>query len=217
MDRHRTGQAVRVALSLLVALAACSDAEPVDEEAQIRAAYTNWRSAVLDQDGARAATFVSQNTADYFENLRETAVLGSAETVKALGFFDKLYVLMMRHRIPAQTLRDIKDGRALYAYMVNQDWIGGDGLKASTLGEISVTGTSATGEHVYRGKTSDFRNHFAFNGERWQIDPAALYPVTSRMLERQIKNSDEDVDAYIFAELEKVSGKPVPDDIWSPR
>ena len=102
--------------------------------------------AVEQADGEAAVSYVSQSTIDYYQSLVDLSLDATEAETRALPFIDKVTVVMIRHRLPAEVIRTM-DGRALFVHGVEQGWVGKqsmDRLKNSGLSmHIEVDGDRA--------------------------------------------------------------------------
>lgn len=203
-----------VVVLIIVLAAACSSGE-TEEAAAVRASFDGYKQAILDQDGATSRTFVDSNTIAYYQTMRDLAVRGDRETVRTLSTVDKMMVLMLRHLLSVE-LAGRMDGESLFVYAVEQGWIGRESVINNDIGDITVSGTHATGVHVSDGRATPVKFVFQLENGEWRIDLTSIMPAADQGFKQIIRESGLDEHAFIFTILESISGKKVANTVWDP-
>lgn len=78
---------------------------PSADEAGVRKAFAQYRTALMKKDGASAADAVDTETLAYDDKMRGMALSAEADSVKKLGFLDRLMVLRLRRDVQLEKLR----------------------------------------------------------------------------------------------------------------
>jgi hypothetical protein len=213
---------VRKAISSLALVAliftsqlALSAQEPQSEEELIRHAFVTYRGAILQQQGQSAVRIVNGATVQYYARMKALALEGQEKEVRQLTPMNKLMVLSLRHRVPADDLRAMTPEEA-FIHAVNQGWIGKDSVLDSDIGQLQVFGNNASAEYVKSGKPTPLKYRFTKEDEKWKIDLTALMPVADQAMSMLIKKEGLDEDTFIVSLIEAVSGKKVLPSIWQP-
>ena len=156
------------AAPLLIAIATAATAKEGAANS-VRQAFSQYRAALLKQDGEAAVEVLSQPTVDYYGTMQHLAVCGSAEEIKRQSFIDRMQVLLMRVRVPADDLLAMS-GREMLIYAIEQGWIGRSDVVSASVGEVSITGGTAVGQHVVQGQPSQAKFHFVNEAGVWKLD-----------------------------------------------
>jgi hypothetical protein len=105
--------------------------------------FQNYKSAILAQKGDVAFDLVTRRTVDEYQRYLNWGLTGDRQTLESLPFINRFQVIMLKHRIPADILKQL-DGRTLLVYTVDSDWIRKDGVIRTTLGKVDVADNRAT-------------------------------------------------------------------------
>lgn len=201
--------------AICVLCAAFAGCARVDEAAAVRACFDGYKRALLDQDGKKALSFVDRNTLDYYSKVRDSALRADRRAVGALSTMDKLIVLMIRHCMSSESLEPMTE-EALFVHAVEEGWVGKESAASNELGEIAVSGTRATGVHVWEGEETPIKWVFRKEDGRWRIDLTAILPVGDQAMKQVIRESGLPEDEFLTSLLESVSGRKVADRVWEP-
>lgn len=107
------------------------------ESEAVSRSFQNYKSAILAQNGDVAADLVTRRTVDEYQHYLNWGLTGDRQTLESLSLINRFQVILLKHRIPADTLKQL-DGRSLFVYGVDRDWIGKSGVIRTTLGKIDV-------------------------------------------------------------------------------
>lgn len=188
---------------------------PAEEVTAVRASFEGYKQAILGQAGEKSVGFVDRNTLAYYQKMRDLALRGDQETIRALSTVDKLFVLSIRHRISPEEV-ELMTGESLFVYAVNQGWIGKASVINNEVGDITVSGTHATGVHLSRGKATPLKFVFQRENGKWKLDLTSIMPAADQAFKQVIRESGLDEDEILITILESVSGKKVADTVWDP-
>lgn len=183
----------------------------VDDE--VRAAFETYRSALLAGDGAAAAAAVSAGTTGYFGEMQELASSAGPEEIGARPMIDRLFVTLVRVRVPRPQLLAMS-GVDLLTYGVEEGLVGQETVSAVTLGTITIEGDTADATVVNQGKTTSGRFRFLEEGGAWKVDLLFLLNAADPALRQVAAAAGQDEDEFIFGRVAATTGKPVPPDIW---
>ncbi|MEW6747066.1 MAG: arylsulfatase [Planctomycetota bacterium] len=132
----------------IVAITGCT---PGESDAVVKS-FQEYKSAILEQEGQVAVGPVTKRTVDEYQHYVDWALSADRNTLELLSFINRFQVFLLKHRIPADTLRQL-DGQSVFAYAVDRDWIGKNGVIRTTLGKVDVANNRATAEVLIGGKT----------------------------------------------------------------
>jgi len=206
-----------VPVFLVVAAAAGTSgaaAQPT-ERAAIAASLAAYQAALSAGRGTEAAEQVSSDTVAYYEHIREQALHGSEQAVRADSLFDRINILTMRHYMGAAELESL-DGRGLIARAIDLGLVDKNSTGALELGEVEVTGDEATAVYLYRGQPTPYRLHFVREEGRWRVDLLSFMRIGEPALKAVADKAGVPEDQFILDLLQQVSGRAPADDIWQP-
>lgn len=208
--------ALKFARLMIVAVALCVPLLVLAGEPEaVGRCFQDYKSAILGQEGDAAAGLVTTKTIDEYQRYVDWAMSADRRTLEALSLVNRFQVLLLRQRIPAETLSRL-NGRSVFVYAVDRDWIGKDSVIRTTLGTVSVAGNRATSEVLIGGQTAPHRFHFARENGAWRFDLVQLLQTTDQALKAVARQRGMSEDEFIFSLIETVSGKRVEPAIWVP-
>jgi hypothetical protein len=143
---------------------------------QIRGAFGGYKKSILQQDGRSAVSFINRATLDYYARMKTLALAGAVSEVRQLSPMNKLMILSLRHRVPANDLRTMTPEQ-VFTYAVNEGWIGKSSVLDSDIGQTEIFGNDASAEYLKSGKTTPLTYRFTKEGGAWKID---LTPLIAR-------------------------------------
>lgn len=220
-------------LSLCLVLPGCGDGEsppsqdpgrvdtpvPIQEgpthAERIVACFDAYKHAILSQDGATAVELVSSETVDEYQTYVDMCLDADRATLETLSIFPRFQVLLIKHRVPADSLRTM-DGRALFRYAVDHDWIGKKSTIALTVGNAQAAAGRGKAMVFHDGRRTT--EEFLFREEQgaWKLDLLKSNPSVDQVLRMQADQSGLGENAFILRVAEALSGRKVADTIWEP-
>lgn len=182
---------------------------------EISECFAAYKNAILSQQGEVAVELLSRNTVDEFENYVGLALGAEREEIEALSLINRMQVILMRHRIPVETLMELT-GRSAVVYAVDRDWIGKDEVIRTELGEVSLYGDRATAEVMIGGQVAPNRFQFRREYGRWRFDLLPLLRDGNTAMKYAAQQAGMDENEFLFVVLESVTGKRLDESIWTP-
>ncbi|HEY5551625.1 MAG TPA: hypothetical protein VIK52_07045 [Opitutaceae bacterium] len=186
-----------------------------DDATDVRKAFDDYKAAILEQRGTEAAELVTRRTLEEYQKYRDWALFAPRITVQELSLLNRFQVAIVRHRVPTELLQGM-DGRMLFAYAVDHDWIGKNGVIRLSIGEVEIASGRATAVVVLGGNPTEMRFQFRKEEDKWRFDLVYLMQLSNTALAQSIKAKGLSEDGVIFQLLETVSGRKVDDSIWDP-
>ena len=197
----------------IVAMAPCALAEDKDD---VMAAFKGYKEAILAQKGEDAAGWVTKGTLKAYQDYVDWALVSDRKTVEGLSMVNRVQVLTMRHRVPAEELRKAT-GKSIFIHAVKEDWIGKDGVIRTELADdVAVAGERATGSALIGGEAFPLKFEFRKEDGKWRFDLVALMTATGPAFEAAAKQAGMEENELILKVLETVSGKKPGDSVWAP-
>jgi len=193
---------------------------PTDEE-QIKKIFQSFRSALTNGKGENAADLVSADTIERYQKQHDVAVSGDEATVKRLPIIDRMSVLLLRHQVfteklPAENLK-VMDGRAVFAYSVNEGWIGKDSVMRAGLEQVVVSGDGKASAHLTMGgKLTPEEFHFLQENGSWRVNLVPTLEQAEKDCQGLAQSQGKSEDDYLFEAIKSLSGRDVDESIWKP-
>ncbi len=183
------------------------------EEARIKESFEKYKSAILNDKGKEAVTYVDSRTVSYYTEILQATKKADAAEINALGVMDKLMVFSIRHQATREELLQF-DGEGLLVYAIEKGMIGKNSIANNSLGTIKVEGSFAKGQLVTRGREMPLYFDFHKENGSWKIDLTSIFSTAEMAFKRMQEDSGYDENEYIFALLEMLTGKKPGDEIW---
>jgi hypothetical protein len=190
-------------------------AKPVDETGAVRAAFDNYKSAILNDQGEDAVKYVDSRTMKYYSDMLELVKNANEAEVNALSVVDKMMVLTVRHRTSKEDILSF-DGKELLVYAIKSGMVGKNSVSDNTIGEITIDNNFAKGQLISKGQKAPFYFHFYKEDDQWKIDITSIFSVATATFENIIQESGQEENEFIFSLLEMVSGKKPGPEVWEP-
>jgi len=186
-----------------------------EQERAVRAAFLQYKEAILRQQGETAWQHVDANTARYYDEMRLLALNGSEKEARALSFVNKTTVLLLRHRVGLEGLRPMT-AKDVFVYAVDKGMIGRDGVLKSNVGKVRVFADKASGVLLHEGRVAPFAYQFSKEDGQWKIDLTAILPSANVAMKALIEREKLNEDEFLLLLVESVSGSKPPATIWQP-
>jgi hypothetical protein len=179
----------------------------------VRKSFDAYKEAILNDKGSEAAKWVDKQTLDWYEESRQLALKAGREKLESLSMFNRMQAILIRHRVPLAELEKM-DGRGLFAYAVDNGWVGKSSVSGLAIGEVSITGAFAAGTLVREGKATALKFQFSIEEGVWKVKLLPLMKMAEPGLKAQAKRAGMTENEFIIQMTEAVSGRKVPATIW---
>ncbi|MGL5079866.1 MAG: hypothetical protein ACRC8A_00100 [Microcoleaceae cyanobacterium] len=186
-----------------------------DDAAEVRATFTNYKSAILAGEGDAAVDQISQNTIEYYGAMQKLAVCADAATVKAQSMLDRVQIFSMRFRVPAPTLLTLSD-EGVVAYGVEQGWIGKEGVMNIELGEVTLENNEAFAVILQNRQPAGIRFRFVKESGDWKLDLLPIIELSNLAFQELAKQEEIEENEFIFALLALLEGREPTEAVWNP-
>ena len=208
------GSFLKNLLLLLGVLLAINAHAQKNEEKEVYECFKRYKSLILQSKGEEAFELIDSNTYRYFDNTLKASIYADKKEVEALPLIDRLSVLLVRHRIPADELLTMT-GREYFIQSVKQGMFGKNSLAAIELGKTEVNGDSARAQIIRDLEDTDMWFRFFKENGDWKLDLTSIFAPTTLHLMTGLAKQGMSENEFIFAILES-TGKPVTEEIWFP-
>lgn len=156
--------------------------------ALVRRAFTTYKRAALEQDGAAAVSVISRTIYARYDKARDMALRATAAEVDGAGASMQLLVYVFRAEVGREALQR-KSARELIVFAIDNGLVSKHSLRLIELGAISVTGRRASAEVILHGKTAPFNLEFQHNGAGWKLDMRSILSVADKAFRALAKQS----------------------------
>lgn len=151
------------------------------DQAAVAAAFTTYRAALLDSDGAAALPVIHPSVFPLYDESRRLALSGSEAEIRRLGPAGQLNVYVMRATMTRDALRSSSPAQ-IVRLAIDKGLVGEQGTAALTLGDVEVTGDTAYADVLARGRPGPFKFVFRRHGGAWKLDLKALIELSEPAL-----------------------------------
>jgi hypothetical protein len=185
------------------------------DEAAVVQTFYDYRSALMKQKGDAAVAVVAPATLEKYQEYRDLAMKGNEKAVKSLSLMGRTTVLMMRHRIGKDRLKPM-DGKMVFAYAVDQNWIGKEGVAKAGVTKPEVIGPVAVAKVTVNGETSEEEFHFVKHDGKWLIDLEPNFTKAEMLLQKTARDQGMEENEFLFVMMKALTGRELTEEIWQP-
>lgn len=219
-DRIRLNVVLAVSAFWVFAVSAATGNAPVkpaDQTADARAiqtTFSQYKAALLESDGSRAADVLSARTIAFYDGIVQHALHTSRAKVEELDFISKLMVARIRLEFTREQISRMT-GREMLEIGVNNGWISKSSVaNIERLVEIKVDSSEASASMPLAPGVPAFR--FVKESEQWKLDLVASFALANAAMKQEITKSGLTEEEFIIRVLRMLSSKEVDEGIFSP-
>ena len=208
-----------VIATLLALLAAPAAAQ--DGPAAVEQSFAAYKQALIDGDGAKASKLTSADTHAYLKQTLDRALTMPAGDLQALPLLDQISVLMLRHNMKAEQLREMKDGDPV-AYAVNKQAFDMNEVEKLEAESFTVAGTQAQAPlSNLTGSPIPVNVHFKEEAGTWRFDLLSSIAPFRAVFESQAGflsqlNGSDGNNAVVPLIIHLITGRAPDANIWNP-
>jgi hypothetical protein len=174
-----------------------------EDEAAIREAYSLFKEAVQAGDGQGAASLVTQETLDYYQEICNLALSADRERLMAAKVTQRFTALAVRGLIAPKDLAGMT-GKDLFSRSIQEGWIGQDRISDEHMGNVVIEGDRARVVVTRAGaNTSSFVSLVRHDG-RWVIDMMPTLEMGDQEFARTLKESGMSEEEFMNQALESM-------------
>ncbi len=182
---------------------------------EIRDVFDDFRKAILNDRGEKAADLVTSATLDYFARMQEFALYGSPAEVVRQPLADQMQILTYRHEIEPAMLLAVTP-HELLVYLVDNDLIDKTSVKKTDSGKITVQGSVATVGVRRKKDPTGINFHFYRENGRWLIDFVEIIAMGTPVLKRLAIEKNLPEQLVVTSYIATRSGRSVSISVWVP-
>lgn len=184
-------------------------------EEAVTEAFNGYKNAILGDRGADAAVYLSSNTVQYYEEMRDLALYACEAELRERSTIDLMQVLVMRHRIPADSLQQM-NGVELLTHALNNGWIGKESVTNLSVQSVGVLDDVAALQAISDRETLPTQLRFVRENDAWKLDLMPLMRSASALFEGLAREREMTREEFILAVLSSIGGSVVDNSIWTP-
>ena len=196
---------------LLLAVLAVACAGKSDEEA-VQEAFQAYKTAILEDRGTEAATFLSEGTVAYYGEMRDLALHATREELAEVSMVDLMQAILMRVRIPTDDLQGMS-GRQVLTHAVNEGWVGKNSVSGLEVEGVTVNGDDAA--LTLTGTTEEMHFHRESDGA-WRLDLRRTLVNADVQLEMTARQNNMTREEFVLTVVGSMAGAPLDDSVWEP-
>ena len=218
LSRLKTFLTVATVLAVAVSAGAQSAKSNAPDRAAdaraIQAVFAEYKDALLQSDGEKAADVVSARTIAFYAGIANHALTTPREKLAELDFISKLMVLRIRHEFTKAQVSEMT-GRSLLVTGVNRGWISKSSVQnIEQLVNIKVGSSEASAAMSILPEVPMFQ--FLKESGRWKLNLVASFDLGNAAIREEVRKSGLTDDQFMIRILNSVSSKEVDERIFSP-
>lgn len=188
------------------------------DEAAIKTAFENFKTAALEQNGAAVAHSVDDASIAHFEALLDIILKSDSTALNALDMKDLIPILQLKLLAGPDTLPTI-DGQQLLSFAVSQKLIHTGAIEYAELGTITLKGNQATAAYLFQEQELPVNFEFTKASDQWKFSLVKLMETGIYQSSTIIPQQSEQVDRnqYLTDVLYYTTGLwPNMAELWQP-
>jgi hypothetical protein len=107
-------------------------------------------------------------------------------------------------------------GKDIFAYAVDNNWIGTNSVKSTSLGKVQTTSDKAIAEVRVAGKIVPTKFSFSKQDSKWRFNLLQTLAGANIALKAMVMKQGITENEFILNSAENLSGRKVPETIWQP-
>lgn len=161
---------VRTLIAALLFLLTAAPAPALASPGEVEASFEAYKRALVAGDGATASRLTASDTHAFLDQTLDRALTMEEVELRALPLLDQISVLMLRHNMKPEQLRQMKDGDPI-AYAVEKQTFDMNEVQKLEAAEFTVTGSQAQAPlSNLKGSPIPVNVHFKEEGGTWRFD-----------------------------------------------
>lgn len=184
-------------------------------ESAVRDAFEQYRRALIERDGDRAAELVSRSTLDLYEDMTDLALTATRSELMARRTIDRLNALFLRQLLTPRELQTMS-GADVISFAVEEGLINDSSVVKLEPTRVNVLGPTAALDIQINEKPAPFSMTFRNEDGEWKIDLTELLDLSELAFRDQMNKSGLGEEEYLFLLVESISKKRATSDLWRP-
>ncbi len=174
------------------------------EQDLVKAAFENYKSAILNDKDAEAIKYVDSRTIKYYDEISEKVRKADSLAIEKFTILDKVMVFSVRHRATREDMLGF-DGKKLFMFAIREGMVGKNSVQNNGIGKVTIN-----------NKPTPLDFHFYKEDNQWKLDLTALFEVSENVFKEMVEGSGQSESEFLFTILESITGKRPGNEIWKP-
>lgn len=201
-----------IPIILLCLLVGCK----ANEEKLIRKTLSDYKAAVLKDNGNEAVKYVDSQTIAYFHSLQQNAMTLDSIDIERLRLMDRYQLVMLKHMLKPNELRTM-DGKQVLAFLINSKTINKETIMKMTPGNIVIRENNASAQILIDNKkAADFQFTFYKEHGNWKLSIMQLTQMLEPYLLEMIDKSGYDEHTLYDLAGAGFNDKFLDNSVWHP-
>ena len=184
-----------------------SQAQTQTSEEAIQSTFSQYRKALLEGDGSKAAYLVDTRTIELYGEIRTHALEMSREKLSQLDFISHFMVLRVRHEFSKSQIEKMT-GRELFKLGVDKGWISSSTVSnVERLARIKVDLPKAAASVPQAPNTPAL--YFLNESGQWKLALWQSFEIANLAMKAEVKKSGLTEQEFIMKTLAALSSKKV--------
>ncbi len=201
-----------IPIILLCLLVGCK----ANEEKLIRKTLSDYKSAVLKDNGNEAVKYVDSQTITYYQHLKESAMTLDSIDIERMRLMDRFQMILMKHLLKPEELRKM-DGRQIFAILIKNRTISKESFIKATIGKLTIHENFASAQILIDKRPVDvFEMTFSKERGRWKVMVLEMLRTVEPFLKEQIDKKGTDEHVLFDLVANELNGKYLEQNVWHP-
>ena len=212
---------MRALALLLLLLLAPGPGTALAGPAEVEASFEAYKRALIEGDGEAASRLTASDTHAFLDETLDRALTMEEPELRALPLLDQISVLMLRHNMKPEQLRQMKDGDPV-ASAVSQRAFDPSEVQKLEIADFTVTGRQAQAPlSNLKGSPIPVNVHFKEEQGTWRFDLLSSIAPFRAVFDAQaglfdaLKTSDG-ISGAVPLILHLITGRAPDANIWNP-
>lgn len=178
--------------------------------AAVKETFARFITATKSRRGADAEACVDADTIATFANVRNLALNAGRDELKRKGFGTKFQVILVRAVVSRPELEAVAADH-FFAWSIDR---GRAGSSPMDLGDVHITGDTATADLMAFGKPSGITVPFVAENGTWRFRHSEFNKLADEGSREIMTRSKLPEDEWLTTAIGRSLGKQLPDTIW---
>lgn len=187
-----------------------------EKEDAVKTSFNNYTAAALAKQGNIAAKYVNSKTIVYYDTILSKTMSADSIALEELNMMDRFTVLTLRFHTGRENFVQMKNGKDLFAYLINEGMTGMNYSMENMLGKVEIEGNTARAQFVSNGEESGYDFLFDHEDGIWKLDIYQMITDALPEMEEEAQKQEMTEDQFILHMIETLLGRNPGVDLWQP-
>jgi len=184
-----------------------SQSQTQTSEEAIQSTFSQYRKALLESDGSKAADLVDTRTIKLYDEIRTNALEMPRQKLSQLDFISKFMVLRVRHEFSKSQIEKMS-GRELFKLGVDKGWI-----SASTVSNVERLARIKIDLHKASASIPQAPNtpalYFLNESGQWKLALWQSFEIANLAMKSEVEKSGLTEEEFVIKTIDALSSKKV--------